>query len=133
MRTEAQHLPHHVEQGLHAYLQCGILAHGFVRLCHRRGLLNDSQLYALAEESPLLAGITAASLRHTVATGERAGLRVRRVLAQSAKEAPDPLQQLLVSEYTPGVPGLGEDLLHRFGRHVTVGAHVGQERHQTPV
>ena len=81
---------------------------------------------------PLLAGITAASLRHTVATGERAGLRGR-VLAQSAKGAPDPLQQLLVSVHTLGVPGLGEDLFHRFGRHVTIGANVGQERHQTPV
>ena len=53
-----------------------------VRLCHRRDLLNYSQTDALTEESPLLAGITAASLRHTVAAGERAGIRVRRILVQ---------------------------------------------------
>jgi Putative transposase len=35
----------------------------------------------LAEESPILAGLTAASVRRMVATGDRAGFHVRRVLS----------------------------------------------------
>ena len=48
------------------------------------GLLDDSQADPLADQEPLLAAITAASVRGTVATGERAGQRLRRVLRDPA-------------------------------------------------
>jgi hypothetical protein len=51
----------------------------------RRGILDGDQLDPLAEESPLLAGVTAASVKGMIATGERAGMRVRRVLSEPAE------------------------------------------------
>ncbi len=59
-------------------------ARRLIRLCTRRGLLDDSQADPLADEEPLLAAITAASVRGVVATGERAGQRLRRVLRDPA-------------------------------------------------
>ncbi len=55
-----------------------------IRLCTKRGLLDDSQADPLADEEPLLAALTAASVRGVVATGERAGQRLRRVLRDPA-------------------------------------------------
>jgi hypothetical protein len=51
-----------------------------VRLLQRRGVLEESNVDPLWEDEPLLATITAASVQGQIATGERAGLRVRRRL-----------------------------------------------------
>ena len=51
-----------------------------VRLLQRRGLLEEGQADPLMEQEPLLATITAASIQGQVATGARAGQRVRRRL-----------------------------------------------------
>ena len=56
-----------------------------VRLLQRRGILDDAQVDELADEAPLLAAISAASVQGQLATGERAGLRVRRLLADPAE------------------------------------------------
>jgi hypothetical protein len=40
---------------------------------------------SFSDENPLLAGMTAASVRRMIATKERAGLPVRRVLSDPAK------------------------------------------------
>ena len=56
-------------------------AHRGIRLLARRGILDGDPLDPLAEESPILAGVTAASVQSMIATGERAGMRVRRVLS----------------------------------------------------
>jgi len=60
-------------------------AHRVIRLLARRGILDEDQLDPLAEESPVLAGVTAASVQGMIATGERAGMRVRRVLSDPAE------------------------------------------------
>lgn len=51
----------------------------------RRGVLDDSQTDPLSDQEPILAAVTAASIQGTVATGERAGRRVRRVLSDPAE------------------------------------------------
>jgi hypothetical protein len=51
-----------------------------VRLLQRRGLLEEGNVDPLFEDEPLLATITAASVQGQVATGQRAGQRVRRRL-----------------------------------------------------
>ena len=50
----------------------------------RRGILDGIETDRLADESPILAGVTAASVQGMIATGERAGLPVRRVLSDPA-------------------------------------------------
>jgi len=60
-------------------------AHRVIRLLARRGILEGDPLDPLAEESPVLAGVTAASVQGMIATGERAGMRVRRVLSDPAE------------------------------------------------
>jgi hypothetical protein len=55
-----------------------------LRLLERRGILDGDELDPLAEKSPMLAGMTAASVQGLVATGERAGRIVRRVLSDPA-------------------------------------------------
>ena len=55
-------------------------AQRLVRLLQRRGLLDEGHADTLMEQEPLLATITAASVQGQVATGERAGQRVRRRL-----------------------------------------------------
>jgi len=60
-------------------------AHRVIRLLERRGVLDDGDLDRLADESPVLAGMTSASVQGLVATGERAGMRVRRVLSDPAE------------------------------------------------
>jgi hypothetical protein len=52
-----------------------------VRLCQRRGLLEDGAVDPYWEQEPLLAQLAAASVQGVVATGERAGRRVRRQLS----------------------------------------------------
>ena len=49
-----------------------------MKLLQRRGLLEQEAPDALYQEEPLLASLTAASIRGAVATGERAGQRIRR-------------------------------------------------------
>ena len=49
-----------------------------IRLCQRRGLFEEGSTDPLWEQEPLLAQISAASVQGMVATGERAGRRVRR-------------------------------------------------------
>ena len=56
-----------------------------IRLLERRGVLDGALLDRLADEEPVLAGVTAASVRGMIATGERAGMRVRRVLSDPAE------------------------------------------------
>ena len=51
-----------------------------VRLLQRRGLLEQGSVDPLWESEPLLATMTAASVQGQVATGDRAGQRVRRRL-----------------------------------------------------
>jgi len=55
-----------------------------IRLLARRGILDGDQIDSLVYDSPILAGVTAASVQGMIATGERAGMRVRRVLADPA-------------------------------------------------
>lgn len=55
-----------------------------IRLLERRGILDDGELDQLADESPVLAGMTSASVQGLVATGKRSGMRVRRVLSDPA-------------------------------------------------
>ena len=57
-------------------------ARRMVRLLQRRGILDDAQSDELAEEEPLLAAISAASVQGQLASGERAGQRLRRLLAE---------------------------------------------------
>jgi hypothetical protein len=57
-----------------------------IRLLERRGVLGEQDVYdPFSEESPVLAGMTAASVRGMIATGDRAGLPVRRVLSDPAE------------------------------------------------
>lgn len=55
-----------------------------IDLLERRGVRDDSQTDALSDQEPVLAAPTGASIQGTVATGERAGRRVRRVLGDPA-------------------------------------------------
>ncbi len=59
-------------------------ARRIIRLCTKRGLRDDTAADRLADEEPVLAALTAASVRGTVATGERAGQRLRRALQDPA-------------------------------------------------
>lgn len=60
------------------------IAHRVIRLLERRGVLDGDETDRLTDESPILAGVTAASVQGMIATGERAGLPVRRVLSDPA-------------------------------------------------
>ena len=51
-----------------------------IRLCQRRGLFEEGAVDPYWEQEPLLAQLSAASVQGRVATGERAGRRVRRRL-----------------------------------------------------
>ena len=55
-------------------------ARRIIRLCTKRGLLDDTAADPLADEEPVLAALTVASVRGLIATGARAGQRLRRVL-----------------------------------------------------
>jgi len=57
-----------------------VTARRVVRLLQRRGVL-ENEYDELAEEEPILAGMTSASIMGLVSTGDRAGRRVRRVLS----------------------------------------------------
>ena len=57
-----------------------------LRLLERRGVIGEQDLYdPFSDENPLLAGMTAASVSGMIATGDRAGLPVRRVLSDPAQ------------------------------------------------
>jgi len=60
-------------------------AHRLIAVLQRRGVLDDAQVDAQADQEPVLAAIAAASIQGLVATGERAGRRVRRVLSDPAE------------------------------------------------
>ncbi len=55
-----------------------------IRMLKRKGVLNADEYDAFAEEQPVLAGMTSASIIGLVSVGERAGQRVRRVLQNPA-------------------------------------------------
>ncbi len=59
-------------------------ARRIIRLCTKRGLLDDTAADPLADEEPVLAALTAASVRGLTATGAGAGQRLRRVLKDAA-------------------------------------------------
>lgn len=63
-----------------------------LKLLEKRGVISEYDLMdPLYDESPTMAGITAASVQNMIATGDRAGLPVRRVLsdpAQGVRTAP---------------------------------------------
>ena len=59
-------------------------ARRIIRLCTRHGLLDDTQADRLAAEEPVLAALTAASVRGLIATGARSGQRLRRALKDPA-------------------------------------------------
>ena len=59
-------------------------ARRIIRLCTKRGLLDDTAADPLADEEPVLAALTAASVRGLIATGARAGQRLRRALRDPA-------------------------------------------------
>ena len=57
-------------------------ARRIIRLYTKRGLLAEAD--PLAEEEPVLAALTAASVHGSIATGQRAGKRLRRILKDPA-------------------------------------------------
>ena len=59
-------------------------ARRIMRLCTKRGLLDDTAADPLTDEEPMLAALTAASVRGLTATGARTGQRLRRVLKDPA-------------------------------------------------
>jgi hypothetical protein len=64
-----------------------LIAPAAVRLMQQldqRGVLDDTDGDALAEDAPVLSGLTAASVQNTQALGPRAGQRVRRLLTDPA-------------------------------------------------
>jgi hypothetical protein len=71
-------------------------ARRIIRLCTRRGLLDDTQTDPLADQEPLLA----ASVRGVIATGERAGQRLRRVRYHGVLASP-----FIVPILSPGNDG----------------------------
>ena len=60
-------------------------AHRVVRLLERRGILGMGEFDDFAQEQPILAGMTNASILGLVATGDRRGMPVRRVLQDPAE------------------------------------------------
>jgi len=57
------------------------VAHRLVRLLQQRGVLDEAAGDALAQQEPLLAALSAASIQGQLATGPRAGHQVRRLLS----------------------------------------------------
>ena len=60
-------------------------AHRVIRMLKRKGVLEQNEYDEFAEEQPVLAGMTSASIIGLVSVGERAGQRVRRVLQDPAE------------------------------------------------
>jgi hypothetical protein len=58
-----------------------VTAHRVIRLLKKRGVLDGDAHDDFADEEPLLAGMTSASIMGLVSTGDRAGRNVRRVLS----------------------------------------------------
>ena len=56
-----------------------------IALLQRRGILDDEAYDDFACDQPLLAGMTEASVLGLVSTGDRAGMRVRRVLSDPSE------------------------------------------------
>jgi len=61
------------------------VAHRVIRLLKKRGVLDGDAYDELADDEPLLAGMTSASILGLVSTGDRAGRRVRRVLSDPSE------------------------------------------------
>ena len=72
--------PEHLSEPLGVRTIVETTAQRVVRLCQRRGLFEEGSTDPLWEQEPLLAQISAASVQGRVATGERAGRKVRRRL-----------------------------------------------------
>jgi hypothetical protein len=64
-------------------------AHRVIRMLKRRGVLDENEYDTFAEEQPVLAGMTSASIIGLVSVGERAGQQVRRVLQGSGRGCED--------------------------------------------
>ena len=60
-------------------------AYRVIRMLQRRGVLEQNEFDEFAEEQPVLAGITSASIIGLVSIGDRSGQRVRRVLQDPAE------------------------------------------------
>ena len=60
-------------------------AYRVIRMIKRRGVLDEIEYDTFAEEQPVLAGMTSASIIGLVSIGERAGQKVRRVLQDPAE------------------------------------------------
>ena len=58
-----------------------VTTHRVIRLLRKRGILDDDAYDDFADDEPLLAGMTSASIMGLVSTGDRAGRNVRRVLS----------------------------------------------------
>ncbi len=58
-----------------------VTAYRVIRLLRKRGVLDKDGYDDFADEEPLLAGMTSASIMGLVSTGDRAGRNVRRVLS----------------------------------------------------
>jgi hypothetical protein len=63
-------------------------AYRLITVLERHGVLDDTQTDPLADDSPLLAGLTAASIQGRVATGERAGRRPHGALVRRRAHRP---------------------------------------------
>ena len=59
-------------------------ARHIIRMCTKRGLLDDTAADPLADEEPVLPALTAASVRGLIATGARVGQRLRCALRDPA-------------------------------------------------
>ena len=55
-----------------------------IQVLQRHGVLDDTDGDALAQEAPILSGLTAASIQGTQALGPDAGQRLRRILSDPA-------------------------------------------------
>jgi len=61
------------------------VSHRVIRLLENRGLLEEDAYDKLADEEPVLAGMTSASVQRLISAGDRAGMQVRRVLSDPAE------------------------------------------------
>ncbi len=62
-----------------------IISQRVIRLLRRKGVLDEDTYDQFADDEPLLAGMTSASILGLVSTGDRAGRRVRRVLSDPSE------------------------------------------------
>jgi hypothetical protein len=152
---DATGLPAYVQREFYDYLQCGILAHGFLLLgcdtcqkelllpfsCKRRGFCPScagrrmAQTAAHLVDEPALARTLAASVTQRIAFGERAGQKVRCIGSGFGSEGENPTLMGPRCASVHGfslhantqVPAHRRDLLERLIRSTARGA-VALER-----